>query len=94
MPVDAGALFSTSRAQRFLLVEDCEKPISTDVRVGPTVFANPNVERLGLHAFALGKRGVPLAESAGPLQDLWLQAGRPDAYARPKNGTKRPTIPA
>lgn len=76
------ALFPASRVQRFLLVEDCEKPLSTDVRVWPTVFTNPNVDRLGLHAFALGRRGVPLPESAGPLQDLWLSLDEMNAALR------------
>lgn len=69
--VPRDAMFTADRVQTFLIKDDVDKPLSTDVIVWPTVFQNANVERAHRSAFGLGNAGIPLPLCTGPLQDLW-----------------------
>ncbi len=63
------ALFPPTRDDTYLLRPETRKPLSVDVLVWPTVFANPDVAGLALPG--LGDDGLPRPAFVGPVQGLW-----------------------
>ena len=66
-------LWPDARIQRYLLRSDVEKPLSADVMVWPTVFADPQLRWIEPAALQLGSHGLPRPAFTGYVQDLWNQ---------------------
>jgi hypothetical protein len=68
---DRRRLWPEQRVQRFLLRTDIDKPLSTDVMVWPTVFADAQLDWLDLGDARIGSVGAPAPAFHGFVQDLW-----------------------
>lgn len=81
-------LWPDERCAQYLLRPDVERPMSADVMVWPSVFANRQMDLLELEDLHIGSAGAAAPEMRGWVQWLWsdldaLRAALPDAHDRP-----------
>jgi hypothetical protein len=64
-------LWPGDRRANYLLRPEVDRPLSADVLAWPSVFADPQLDLVGLDDLHLGSAGLPAPGMRGWVQDLW-----------------------